>query len=76
MRVEKFGENFRGGTAQIMCPLCMLHLDNQELGFQCPEIKKELKVRGSLEDIYKENIPIETIRTLAKISDIRKSRQD
>ena len=76
VRMERFGENFSGGINPVMCPLCRLHLDNQEMGFQCPEIVKELKISGSLEDIYKEDIPIETIRTIAKISDIRKSRQE
>ena len=74
--MERFGENFCGSSVTVMCSLCTLHLDNQEMGFQCPEIKKELQISGSMEDLYKENIPIETIRTIATISDIRKSRTD
>ena len=53
VRMERFGENFRGGITSGMCPLCRLHLNNQEMGFKCPEIGKELKISGSLEDIYK-----------------------
>ena len=63
--MERFGETFRGGITQL-----------STVGLQCPEIGKELKISGCLEDIYKDDIPIETIRTIAKISDIRKSRQE
>ena len=76
VRMERFGENFRGGNVPVMCPLCTLHLDNQEMGFQCPEILKEVQIKGRLEDIYRDDISIETIRTIMQISEIRKSRQE
>ena len=44
VRMERFGENFRGGASSIICPLCFSHLDNQELSFQCPAIKKEIEI--------------------------------
>ena len=71
IRMEPFGENFRGGAAAILCPLCHTHLDNQEMSFQCPIIKKEIDIKGNLNDIYKENIKIETIETIIKISRYR-----
>ena len=74
VRMERFGENFRAGNGPAMCPLCKLHLDNQEMGFQCPEIKKELIVKGNIEDIYRDNIKMETIQTITKIIEIRKRR--
>ena len=44
VRMERFGENFRGGASSIICPLCFSHLDNQELSIQCPVIKKEIEI--------------------------------
>ena len=70
-RMEKFGENYRGGKSQVICPLCSLHLDNQSLSFQCPIIKEKLNITGEMEDIYKENIKVETIKAVCKISDYR-----
>ena len=45
-RIERFGENFRGGEEKVTCPLCNLHLDNQEMSLQCPELKKINENRG------------------------------
>ena len=76
VRMERFGENFRGGNVAVMCPLCKLHLDNQAMGYQCPEIKKEMEVKGCIEDMYKEEIKLETVRTMTKILEIRKTKQE
>ena len=46
-RMERFVENFRAGSSPVLCPLCKLHFDSQELSLQCPEIKKELKIEGN-----------------------------
>ena len=72
VRMERFGENFRGRQSQVICPLCKLHLDNQEMGFQCPEIKKEIEINGSIDEIYIGEIKKETIKTMTKILEIRK----
>ena len=74
VRMEKFGENYRAGRSQVSCPLCHVHLDNQEMAFQCSEITKELTIRGNLEDIFSENIKLETVETLTKIVEIRKHK--
>ena len=71
-RMENFGENYRGGRSQVVCPLCGTHLDNQQLSMQCPVIKKNVTVKGDMADIYKEDINIETIKTISKISEFRK----
>jgi hypothetical protein len=76
VRLERFGENFRGGNVAVMCPLCKLHFDNQAIGYQCPEIKKEMEVKGCIEDMYKEEIKLETVRTMTKILEIRKTKQE
>ena len=76
IRMERFGENYRGGAASILCPLCHSHLDNQEMSFHCPIIKNEIKIKGNLSDIYKENINNETIETVLKISRYRTKTLD
>ena len=46
------------------------------MGYQCPEIKKEMEVKGCIEDMYKEEIKLETVRTMTKILEIRKTKQE
>ena len=75
-RMAEFGENYRGGRAQVICPLCNVHLDNQEMSYQCPQIKSEVQIEGKIEDIYKEEINVKTVKTIAKITEVRKSRQE
>ena len=72
--MAEFGENYRGGRSQVMCPLCHLHLDNQELSYQCSEIRSEIKIIGKIEDIYKDEISLDTAETIEKISELRRSR--
>ena len=70
--MEHFGDNYLGGKGAVPCPLCKIHLDNQEMAFQCPEVRKSVKVEGSLEDIFKENIIMGTIQTIQRITELRK----
>ena len=73
-RMENFWENFRGGEEYKVCPLCKLHLDNQEMSLQCPEIIKHVNVKGNLSDIYKHKISYDIVRTLTEISEYRKEK--
>jgi hypothetical protein len=73
-RMERFGENFRGGSGPVICPLCETHLDNQALSLQCPVVKKEIETNSSLEDLYKEHISQETIENISRISKIRENK--
>ena len=55
--MERFGENLRGGQNMVMCPLCMLHLDSQDLSLQCPEVRKKINhTVGDIKEIYGEKI--------------------
>ena len=76
VKMLEFGENYRGGRPQVTCPLCSLHLDNQEMSFQCPVVKSEVDITGNIEDIYKEAIKPETAETLEKILEFRKLRKE
>jgi hypothetical protein len=73
-RMERFGENYRAGKNRAICPLCHLHYDSQELSLQCPEIRKEMKVVGNIEEIYNEDIGKAIVGTLTKITEIRKNK--
>ena len=75
-RMARFGENFRGGTEQKICPLCKLHLDNQEMSMQCPEIINKVEIKGKLEDLFKDEIKPEIIETITKITKIRKEIEE
>ena len=72
VRMERFGENFRGGAGSITCPLCNTHPDNQEFSFQCPVIRKEIEIEGNISDLYKEDIERNVIETILKIRNYRK----
>ena len=73
-RMARFGENYRGTSGPNICPLCQTHPDNQQTSFQCKEIRKKIEIKGKLEDIYTENINEDTIKTVVKIMEIRKSK--
>ena len=74
VRMAPLGENFRGNKENISCPLCSNHLDNQPTFLQCEVIKKELTTNAKIEDIYVENISLETARTISRIEDIQKAK--
>ena len=74
VRMERFGENFRGGAESIQCPLCFSHLDNQEMSFNCPKIKQEIDIQGNISDIYEDDIPSSSIQTIMKISRYRTNK--
>ena len=74
VRMVYLGENFRGNKEHVLCPLCGNHLDNQPTFLQCEEIKKELKDEIKIEDIYVQNINLETPKNLMKIEEIRNKK--
>ena len=75
-RMAKFGENFGGQNGHIPCPMCFLHLDNQPMAFQCPEIKKTIKVCGKYEDIFDNDIPLDVVETISEIMKLRTEREE
>ena len=73
--MAEYGENYRAGRTlwcDVMCPLCKLHLDNQEMSYKCEEIKAEVTVTGRLDNIFEENISFETAEMITKITEVRK----
>ena len=65
-------ENYRGGKAHVMCPICNLHYDNQNLCLQCPEIKKEINCSGEIREIYENSTRKELVETMTSIMSFRK----
>ena len=52
VRMAPFGENFRGGQATVICPLCKGHPDSQAESFGCPAVKKVIDVKGQYDQIF------------------------
>ena len=65
------GENYRGNQERVMCPLCKKHLDNQPMALQCEKMNENQKIKLKIEDLYKENIPLEVARELLSIINLR-----
>ena len=75
-RMAEYGENFRGGKDQVFCPFCKLHLDSQERSFSCPVISADVEIVGSIQNIYSDDIKLETVETIKNITEYRKKRKD
>ena len=73
-RMERFGENFRGGRDHVMCPICELHLDSQDLSLQCPEVRNEINCTGDIREIYWEGMRKEIVQTISKVIEFRRNK--
>ena len=51
-RTENLSENFKGGKSTKPCPLCGVSEDTQSHSFQCKIINENIKVEGTLMDIF------------------------
>ena len=71
VRMERFGENFRGPRDSVMCPLCGDHRDSEMLSFSCAAVKREISVECNYGDIFSPIIESKTIRTMTKIMNLR-----
>ena len=71
--MELFGENFKAGRKEVLCPFCKLHKDSQSESFRCKVLKGEINIVGKYEHVF-ENITMcpEVINTIVKISKVRK----
>ena len=71
-RMENFGENFRCGKAHVICPLCGLHRDSQDLCLICPIIRQEIRSDGNISEIYGNEIQNDIIHTVIKVLEKRR----
>ena len=76
-RMASYGENFRGKSGPVSCPLCGLHLDTQFMGFSnCTVIKSNLNINGNYEDIFKSKIPNEVVFSIEKLDKFREEHME
>ena len=73
-KMERFGENYRGGKTHVMCPVCKLHYDNQDLVLQCPEVRKNIPDDGNMKELYSETINTDIVETLTKVMKFRTTK--
>ena len=69
--MAKFGENYRGENGHTPCPICLIHLDNQPMAFQCQNLKNEVEMRGEYKEIFEEDISMEVVLTISNIMKYR-----
>ena len=61
----------------IACPLCHVHPDTQENSVQqCSVVKEKVNVKGSYKDIFLEDVPVDIVRTLMKIMELREKQEN
>jgi hypothetical protein len=65
------GENFRGGQALIVCPLCHNHLDNQQMALRCEVMNKEVTIKCKIEEIYRDDISLQTAQNLLEVKNTK-----
>ena len=53
------------------CPVCCVHLDTQEHSVQCSLVRENIQVEGRYQHIFDENIPVDIVKTLLRISKFR-----
>ena len=56
----------------MICPLFNNHMDSQSLALNCEEIRKEVQIKIRIEDIYRDNITLQTASNLLEIETARK----
>ena len=74
VKMNDFGENFRAGRKEVLCPLCQKHRDFPYESFKCPSITQSVNIKGNYSDIYHpdyENLP-QLMETLENITNFRK----
>ena len=77
IRVAKYRENMKNNfELSFACPLCHVHPDTQQNSFVCEIIQSRMKVKGSYTDIFMDDIPVETVKTLMQITELRDSYEN
>ena len=71
-RMAQYGENFRGNTGPVNCPLCGVHLDSQIMAFNnCQVVKQNIVIEGNNSDIFRPEAPINLAKTLISIDKLK-----
>ena len=75
-RMAKYRDNYKGQRGQAPCPLCNLHLDVQNLCFQCPRVRENVKLKGKYDQLFGNRISKELGKTVLQISKYRERYLD
>ena len=77
-RGAKFGENMKNNpNVSIACPLCQVQPDTQEHSVQqCSVVREKVNVKGSYKDIFLDDVPVEIVRTLMEIVELREKQEN
>ena len=71
--MANYRQNFGSNNGPVNFPLCGLHIDNQFMAFyNCQVIKDNVKIEGRYEDIFKNTVPSDLVKTLVNIEQFRK----
>ena len=71
--MANYRQNFGSDNGPINCPFCGLHIDNQFMAFyNCQVIKDNVNIAGRYEDIFKNTVPSDLVKTLVNIDQFRK----
>ena len=71
VRMAQFGENYRGNSDHVMCPLCGKHFDSQNFSFQCEFYKSKMDIKCTMNEVYSNNVTLETAKTITKMMKLR-----
>ena len=52
LRMPPYGENFKGGSEKVLCPLCGNHPDDQEESFKCEKMKQMINIQGNYNHVF------------------------
>ena len=69
--MANFSENFCGLAGPQLCPLCKKHFDGQNLCWQCPLVKENVKLEGEYNNIFQNKPNSKLVKTLVNINIFR-----
>ena len=69
--MDQFSGNYRGKNPIKACPLCSSHPDTQAWSFKCPEINRNIQVKGNYDQIFEGTVNKDLARTTLAIIKFR-----
>ena len=70
-RMERYGENFKGGKPTKPCPVCQESIDTQSHSFQCKVVRENVTVNGDYMEIFSTKVDKKLSESLENIAKFR-----
>ena len=70
-KMALFGQNFRGNRECVMCPLCKIHVDSQDLVSECPILKTKITMKNKMKEIYDQEVGSNAVKMAMQCSMLR-----